>query len=98
MPRQDAYGRWISDDGLFYWDGTAWRPVAAQVAPRRSPSVAQPILIGAGFVLVIIVVLVIGAVIVMQDPDMQRSFCNGWSQGQNNSQRTLDCPFHPASP
>ena len=26
MPRQDAGGRWISDDGLSYWDGGSWRP------------------------------------------------------------------------
>ena len=97
MPRQDAYGRWISDDGLFYWDGNAWRPAGMEAPARRGPSVAQPILIGAGFVLVIVLVLVIGAVIVLQDPDMQRSFCNGWSQGQNNSQN-LSCPFHPRSP
>ena len=29
MPRQDAQGRWISDDGLQYWDGTAWREARA---------------------------------------------------------------------
>ena len=97
MPRQDAYGAWISDDGLFYWDGNAWRPVGAQPPARRGISVAQPILIGAGFVLVIVAVLIIGAVVLMRDPYMQQSFCNGWNQGQGNSQN-LDCPFHPASP
>lgn len=29
MPRLDAYGRWISDDGALYWDGRAWQPVTA---------------------------------------------------------------------
>jgi hypothetical protein len=29
MPRHDAYGRWISDDGALYWDGRAWQPVTA---------------------------------------------------------------------
>jgi hypothetical protein len=87
----------MSDDGLFYWDGKAWRPVGLQPPARRGPSVAQPILIGAGFVLVIVLVLVIGTVVVMQDPDMQRSFCNGWSEGQHNGQN-LSCPFHPPSP
>lgn len=29
MPRQDVYGRWISDDGTLYWDGQAWQPVTA---------------------------------------------------------------------
>ena len=38
MPHQDAQGRWISDDGLQYWDGNAWRPTTAQAAPRRGIS------------------------------------------------------------
>ena len=97
MPQQDAYGRWISDDGLFYWDGAVWRLADVQAPARRGVSVAQPVLIGAGFVLVIVLVLVIGAVIVMRDPEMQRSFCNGWNSGQNSSEN-LACPFHPASP
>jgi hypothetical protein len=97
VPRQDAYGRWISDDGLFYWDGTAWRPVGLQAPARPGVSVAQTVLIGAGFVLAIVLVLVVGAVIVMRDPEMQRSFCNGWNSGQNNSEN-LACPFHPSSP
>jgi len=29
MPRQDVYGRWVSDDGALYWDGRAWQPVTA---------------------------------------------------------------------
>jgi hypothetical protein len=29
MPRQDAYGRWVSDDGALYWDGVAWQPMTA---------------------------------------------------------------------
>jgi len=29
MPRQDAYGRWVSDDGALYWDGQAWQPITA---------------------------------------------------------------------
>ena len=82
---------------MFYWDGKAWRPVGLQAPARPGVSVAQPILIGAGFVLVIVLVLVIGVVIVMQDSTMQRSFCNGWYQGQNNSEN-LSCPFHPSSP
>ena len=98
MPRQDAYGRWISDDGLFYWDGNAWRPVAAQPPPRRGASVAQPILIGAGFVLLIVLVAVIGLVVLFQNPEIQQSFCNGWNSGQKNSESNLACPFHPASP
>lgn len=29
MPHQDAYGRWVSDDGALYWDGRAWQPLNA---------------------------------------------------------------------
>jgi hypothetical protein len=29
MPRLDAYGRWVSDDGALYWDGQAWQPMAS---------------------------------------------------------------------
>jgi hypothetical protein len=94
VPRQDAQGRWISDDGLSYWDGTAWRPTGAQAAVRgRSP---WPfILIGCGFVAVILVVLAVaGAVLIFSNPDMQRSFCNGYTRSDPN----LVCPFHPSSP
>jgi hypothetical protein len=28
MPRQDAYGRWISDDGALFWDSQSWQPLA----------------------------------------------------------------------
>jgi len=27
MPYQDAYGRWRSDEGLWWWDGNQWLPV-----------------------------------------------------------------------
>ena len=96
MPRQDAFGRWISDDGLFYWDGNAWRPVAPQGPARRGVSVAQPLLIGAGFVVLVVVVVVVGLVVLFQNPVMQQSFCNGWSSGQENSDNSLACPFHPS--
>jgi YVTN family beta-propeller protein len=32
MPRQDEQGAWVSDDGLWRWDGTAWQPVASEVS------------------------------------------------------------------
>ncbi len=94
MPRQDAQGRWISDDGLSYWDGTAWRPTGVQVAPqRRSPWPA--ILIGCAFAAVVLVVLAVaGIVLVFSNPDIQRSFCNGYVSSDPN----LVCPFHPPSP
>ncbi|HKW72336.1 MAG TPA: hypothetical protein VJQ08_05870 [Candidatus Dormibacteraeota bacterium] len=40
MPRQDAYGRWISDDGALYWDGRAWQPVATPTGyPGYAPMI-----------------------------------------------------------
>jgi hypothetical protein len=94
MPTQDAQGRWISDDGLQYWDGTAWRPIGAQAAPRRGISALPAVLIGCGFALVIVLVIGIGlTVFALNSPDFQRSFCNGWNS--NNSENS-DCPFHPS--
>ena len=97
MPRQDSLGRWISDDGLQYWDGTAWRPLAAQVgvppgAPARRSAVPA-ILIGCGVALV--AALIIGILIVvalLNSPDFKRGFCDSYT----NSNPNLVCPF--ASP
>jgi hypothetical protein len=94
VPRQDAQGRWISDDGLQYWDGTAWRPIGAQ-APARKSSALPAVLIGCGFAFVVVLVLFIGfVVLVFNNADFQRNFCNGWT----NSNANIACPFHPASP
>jgi hypothetical protein len=92
MPRQDAQGRWISDDGLQYWDGTAWRPTG-QAPARRGVSAMPAVLIGCGFALVIVIVLAIGGVIMVQSPDFQRGFCNSYTSGNSN----LTCPFNPPS-
>ena len=93
MPRQDAQGRWISDDGLQYWDGTAWRPVGVQAAPKRGISALPAVLIGCGFALVIVLVIGIGlTVFALNSPDFQRSFCNSYV----NSDSNLTCPFHPS--
>ena len=94
MPKQDAQGRWVSDDGLQYWDGTAWRPLGVQ-APARRSSALPAVLIGCGFALVVALVLAIGfGVLVFNSRDFQRGFCNGYTNGNPN----LTCPFHPASP
>ena len=92
MPRQDAQGRWISDDGLQYWDGAAWRPVGQQPA-GRGVSALPAVMIGCGFALVVVIVLAIGGFILVQSPDFQRSFCNSYVNGDNN----LTCPFNPPS-
>ena len=99
MPVQDAQGRWISDDGLQYWDGTAWRPTGAQAGGRRGISALPAVLIGCGFALVIVLVLGIGAVVfVLNNQDFQRGFCDSWNN--NADQQQTPCPFHPppASP
>ena len=77
MPRQDAQGRWISDDGLQYWDGTAWRPVGVQAAPKRGISALPAVLIGCGFALVIVLVVGIGlTVFALNSPDFQLPRCS----------------------
>ena len=77
MPKQDPQGRWISDDGLQYWDGAAWRPLGVQAA-RGVRSALPAVLIGCGFALVVVLVLTIGAaVFALNSPDFQRGFCNG---------------------
>jgi hypothetical protein len=94
VPRQDQQGRWISDDGLQYWDGSAWRPFGPQAAPARRSSAMPVVLIGCGFALVILLVIAIGAAVMVGSSDFQRGFCNGWA----NSNPDQACPFHPASP
>jgi len=92
MPRQDALGRWISDDGLFYWDGAAWRPIGVQ-APKSGGSAIPAIAMGCGFAIVLVIVLIIGfTVLLFNNADMQRSFCNGYTGGDANA----TCPFHPS--
>jgi hypothetical protein len=103
MPRQDAQGRWISDDGLSYWDGAAWRPLGGQPAagaaysapPGRAKSPWPAILIGCGIALLVVVVLgIVGVFALISNPDFQRSFCNSWA----NSSPNQVCPFTPSSP
>ena len=92
MPRQDAQGRWISDDGAQHWDGTAWRPTGAQPA-RHGISAVPAVLIGCGFALVIVLILGIGlTVFVVSNSDFQRGFCNGYTRSDQN----LTCPFNPS--
>ena len=96
MPKQDAQGRWISDDGLLYWDGAAWRPTGMQPPAKRGISALPAVLIGCGFALVIVLVLGIGfTVFALNNADFQRSFCNGWT---SDNSANLDCPFHPSPP
>ncbi|HEY8864386.1 MAG TPA: hypothetical protein VIO37_09465 [Candidatus Dormibacteraeota bacterium] len=93
MPRQDPQGRWISDDGLQYWDGTAWRPFGVQ-APRTS-SALPVVLIGCGFVLVVgLVLTIVTGIFVFNSADFQRAYCNGYTRSNANNV----CPFHPSPP
>ena len=92
MPRQDSLGRWISDDGHQYWDGAAWRPLGAQ-APKSGGSAFPAVAIGCGFALVLALVVVIGfTVLLLNSPGAQRSFCNGYTNGEPGAA----CPFHPS--
>jgi hypothetical protein len=95
VPRQDAQGRWISDDGLQYWDGAAWRPLGAQSSARRSSAVPA-VLIGCGFLLVVLLVVGIGlTVLAFNSTEFKQTFCNEWANSANNN---MACPFHPSSP
>jgi hypothetical protein len=103
VARQDAQGRRISDDGLFYWDGVAWRPLGAQPSgvpptygvPGTQKRPAWPlILIGCGFAAVVVIVIGIAlTVFAVGNADFQRAFCNGWT----NSNTNMACPFSPPS-
>lgn len=100
MPRQDAQGRWISDDGLTYWDGAAWRPIAsqppvgyAQPPPRKSALPAC--LIGCGIALLVVILIgVVGFLAIVNNADFQRSFCNSFTSSDPNQ----TCPFSPSAP
>ena len=103
MPRQDAQGRWISDDGLTYWDGAAWRPLGGQPTPAgmyappapRGRSPMSCILIGCGIALLVAIVLgIVGFFAVISNSEFQRSFCNGFTSSDPNQ----TCPFSPSSP
>ena len=93
MPKQDAQGRWISDDGTQYWDGTAWRPATTVAAPRGRSVALPAVLIGCGFALVIVIVLVIGGVFMVGTNTFQRDFCENWNN--NPDEAATPCPFHP---
>jgi hypothetical protein len=93
MPRQDAQGRWISDDGLQYWDGAAWRPMWQQPQARSGVSALPAVLIGCGFALVVVIVLLIGGVILVNSSAFRESFCNSWN---NSSSAGTPCPLPPS--
>jgi hypothetical protein len=66
----------------------------APPAPRgRSP--LSCILIGCGLALLVVIVLgIVGFFLVINSPDFQRSFCNGFTSSDPNQ----TCPFSPSSP
>ena len=54
------------------------------------------VLIGCGFLLVVVLVIVIGlTVLAFNSSEFQQAFCNGWA---NSASSNTACPFHPASP
>lgn len=90
MPRQDPQGRWISDDGLQYWDGVAWRPIG-QPPARGGVSALPAVLIGCGFALVVVIVLIVGGVVLVNSSTFRQSFCNSWQNNPQDSQ--TPCPL-----
>jgi hypothetical protein len=91
MPRQDAQGRWISDDGLQYWDGAAWRPIWQQQPARRGISALPAVLLGCGFALIVVIVLTIGGVVIFNSSTFRQSFCNSWQNNPQDAQ--TPCPL-----
>lgn len=74
MPRQDAQGRWVSDDGRHWWDGSTWRP-APQATPAKADRAGAdiPYLIGTGCALALLVLVLMAfcTTIVAQSPSFQ---------------------------
>jgi hypothetical protein len=93
MPRQHPNGTWISDDGTQYWDGATWRPIG-QPPARRGVSALPAVLIGCGFALVVVIVLVIGGVVLVNSSTFRQSFCNSWNNNPQDSQ--TPCPLQPS--
>ena len=94
MPHQDAQGRWISDDGLQYWDGTAWRPTWQPPPKRGGVSALPAVLIGCGFALVVVIVLAIGGVVLVNSGPFRQGFCNSWANNPQDAQ--TPCPLAPS--
>lgn len=93
MPHQDAQGRWISDDGLQYWDGTTWRPATAQPAGAGRSSALPAILIGCGFALIVVIVLAVGGVLLFNTSTFRQDFCQSWNNNPRDA--ATPCPLAP---
>lgn len=93
MPHQDAQGRWLSDDGLQYWDGNAWRPITVQGSPKGRSVALPAILIGCGFALIVLIVLAIGGVVLVNSNDFRQGFCQSWNNNPRDS--ATPCPLAP---
>jgi hypothetical protein len=99
VPHQDPQGRWISDDGLQFWDGSVWRPIGAAPPPAMAPGLPPPaarksawpaILIGCGIALLVVILLgIVGVFALISNPTFQHSFCNGFTSSDPNQ----TCPF-----
>ena len=77
VPIQDAYGRWFSDDGRFWWDGRAWQPLGPPAAPGRRS--AAPLVVGIGGGLLALVLLFGACTYAMvSSPDFQRGYHKGY--------------------
>ena len=67
-----------------------WQPPPA----RGGVSALPAVLIGCGFALVVVIVLVIGGVILVNSSTFRESFCNSWNNNSQNSQ--TPCPLAPS--
>jgi hypothetical protein len=72
MPRQDAQGRWISDDGNLWWTGSSWERLPAKAGSRPEGS-ELPYLVGAGCAILLLALVLMGVctTIVAQSPSFQ---------------------------
>jgi hypothetical protein len=70
--------------------------VAADRPAARAPrSVRAPaVLIGCGFALVVVIVLVIGGVVLVNSGPFRQAFCNSWNNNPQDSQ--TPCPLQPS--
>jgi hypothetical protein len=72
MPLKNAQGRWISDDGRYYWNGTAWQSFSGQPQPFIQPFNLPPpaegsapwpvVLVGLAVVVIVVVSVAIGLI------------------------------------
>jgi hypothetical protein len=98
VPIRDPYGRWLSDDGLYAWDGQRWQPAygpygPAPLRPRRS---AWPWVLGASAVVVLLLLLFGACTYAMTtSPEFKQGYYNGYCSSYDKSHPDQACPLTP---